>query len=1087
MKKQILLFILMILPMMASADDSGSCGENLTWSYVEATKSLTISGTGAMNNFNYNYGTSMPWKSYLNNIEVIIIESGVASIGNSAFSGCRGLTSVTIPNSVTSIGDWAFQYCSGLTSITIPKSVTNIAYSLFSGCSGLTSVDIPSSVTSIGNSAFSGCSGLTSVVIPSSVTSIGDYAFYNCSSLTSVTIPNNVTSIGGSAFKGTAWYDIWYNNQPDGLVYVGKVAYKFKGEMPANTELIIRDGTTLISDGIFSDCTGLTSVIIPNSVTSIGGNAFRNCRGLTSVNIPNSVTYIGSDAFYKCSALTSLTIPNSVTSLGSYAFAGCSGLTSVTIPNSVTSIANSLFSGCSGLTSVDIPSGVTSIGENSFINCSSLTSVIIPNGVTSIGRKAFKGCSSLTSIEIPNSLTSIAELAFSDCTSLKSVNISDLPSWCIISFFDNSSNPLNYAYHLFLKGEEIHDLVIPEGVTSIGNYAFYNCKGLTSVSIPNSVTSIGYCAFDGCDNLESSPIPERISKRIIHVEKAGSLYSLISGGIYQIENLTLTGEINGSDLSLIREMAGKATGIRQFGISSWDEFADTHGNLSVLDMSGVKIVSGGGYLFLDGGVDQGDAWVELVQDDVIPAGLFCGCKKLTSISIPSGLKNIGSEAFDGTGWYENQPDGLVYIGNVLYKYKGEMPDNTHLTIKDGTVGIANAAFYGQSSLSSITIPKSMKYIGVSDFQVSEYVHSPFYSMQGKPGLSNSDVFTGCSGLASVKISDLSSWLSIEFDDNSSNPLSYAHHLYLNEDELTELIIPNNIKSINNFVFTGCSGLTSVTIPAGVTAIGYSAFYSCIGLSSINIPSSVTSIGYSAFGRCYNLTSIIVESDNPNYDSRNNCNAIIEKSSNTLITGCNNTIIPNGVTAIGSSAFWDCSGLASITIPAGVTAIGSSAFYGCSGLSSITIPAGVTAIEYYTFNGCSGLTSVNIPNSVTYISTSAFSGCIGLTSIISEIENPFNITSNVFMEVHSDARLIVPKGTKAKYQATEGWNQFTNIVEAVDGDANGDEEVNQADVENVESFIMGETPTVFVRSAADMNGDEKIDVVDIVLMQNIIKK
>ncbi len=201
---------------------------------------------------------------------------------------------------VTSIGDEAFFYCTGLTSVTIPNSVTSIGESAFSYCSGLTSITIPNSVTEIGDEAFYYCSGLTSVTIPNSVTSIGGSVFYYCSSLTSVTIPNSVTSIGSSAFYGTAWY----NNQPDGLVYAGLVAYKYKGTMPSGTSIVLKEGTKGITGYAFYDCSGLTSVTIPNSVTSIGYKAFYDCTGLTSVTIPNSVTSIGDWAFGFCRGLT---------------------------------------------------------------------------------------------------------------------------------------------------------------------------------------------------------------------------------------------------------------------------------------------------------------------------------------------------------------------------------------------------------------------------------------------------------------------------------------------------------------------------------------------------------------------------------------------------------------------------------------------------------------------------------------------------------------------------------------------------------------------------------------------------------------
>ena len=319
-------------------------------------------------------------------------------------------------------------------------------------------VVIPDSVTSIGDDAFWGCTGLTRVTIPDSVTSIGDYAFSGCNGLTSITIPNSVTSIGVEAFYNT----LWYNNQPNGLVYAGKVAYKYKGTMPSNTSIVLKEGTLGITNSAFWECTGLTSITIPDSVTSIGDDAFHSCTGLTSVTIGNSVTSIGGSAFYYCTGLTSVTIGNSVTSIGYEAFEGCTGLTSVTIGNSVTSIGDDAFIDCTGLTSITVAKGNTKYHSagNCLIETESKTLIagcknsIIPTdgSVTSIGGAAVSGCKGLTSVTIPDSVTSIGDLAFEGCT------------------------------------------------------------GLTSVTIPDSVTSIGSCAFDWCRNLtiyceaESEPI-----------------------------------------------------------------------------------------------------------------------------------------------------------------------------------------------------------------------------------------------------------------------------------------------------------------------------------------------------------------------------------------------------------------------------------------------------------------------------------------------------------------------------------------------------------------------------------------------------
>ena len=441
MKHKFLLAGLMLLFSLSLSAQSGTCGDNLTWTLNGGT--LTISGTGAMKNYS---SSTAPWYSSRSSIKTVIIEDGVTSIGNYAFYECSGLTAITIPNSVTSIGERAFYRCSSLTSITIPNSVTSIGEETFSGCSKLTFITIPNSVTSIGEETFSGCSKLTSITIPNSVTSIGEKAFYQCSSLTSVTIGESVTSIGNYAFKGCSKLAtvIWNAKKCNDISSSDTPFYYYHSSSSDNFDLrkqiksfTFGDNVESIPASFCSGMSNLTTITIPNSVTSIGNYAFYDCSSLTSLTIGESVTSIGSYAFKGCSKLayyahnlylnetlvTDLIVPNSINIIERFAFYNCSSLTSVTIPNSVTSIGSGAFYDCSSLTSITIPTSVTSIGEYAFYNCSNITSDLNLNNVETIGQQAFSGCSSLTKVVIGDGATSIGQQAFYGCTYLEDIII----------------------------------------------------------------------------------------------------------------------------------------------------------------------------------------------------------------------------------------------------------------------------------------------------------------------------------------------------------------------------------------------------------------------------------------------------------------------------------------------------------------------------------------------------------------------------------------------------------------------------------------------------------------------------------------
>jgi hypothetical protein len=385
----------------------------------------------------------------INGLLVTSIGGGFDSYGNAwgAFDGCTSLTSVTIPNSVTNIGDNAFSSCCRLTSVTIPNSVTSIGTGAFYDCFSLTSVTTGNKVTSIADQVFESCASLTSVTIGTNVASIGVQAFAYCGSLTNLTIPDSVTSI----------------------------------EMQA-----------------FLSCIGLTSVTIPDGVTSIGGQAFGRCFMLSAITVDTL-----NPAY---SSIDGVLFDKSQTILIQYP-GGKAG--SYTIPSSVASIGGGAFIGCSGLTNATIGSSVTSIGGGAFILCSSLTSVAIPNSVTSIGGQAFFGCDSLTNLTIGSGLKSIGYGTFGWCSRLSAITVDGFNS--AFSSLDGVLLDKSQATLIQCLGGKAGSYTIPNSVTNIGDFAFEDCGGLTSVTIPNSVTSIGWGAFRYCGSLTGVNISDHVT------------------------------------------------------------------------------------------------------------------------------------------------------------------------------------------------------------------------------------------------------------------------------------------------------------------------------------------------------------------------------------------------------------------------------------------------------------------------------------------------------------------------------------------------------------------------------------------------
>ena len=751
--------------------------------------------------------------------------------------------------------------------------------------------------------------------------------------------------------------------------------------------------------------------------------------------------------------------------IGKYAFCSCNNLKRLTLPKDITSIEQSAFFGCSGLTSITIPSSVTAIGKWSFYDCSSLTSIELPNSTTTIDESAFQNCTSLASVTLTSNLTSIESHAFIGCSQLKDVRYNVLDDLATYIQTDHPEivigNNCNCDFKYYQNNQEITSLKIPAGITSIGKNVFQKYNGIQSLTFSPALTSISDLQFS-CDftNLKSvyvgwqdpiaagtffkgadmsnctlyvphgttnayansdiwcgfGKIIEYNNQATITLEQPGTLPQKINDSDKNlITHLKIKGNINGTDLRFIREMAG---------VSVTGEITD--GELANLDLSEAKIVSGGDYYYQDSNDTK-----YYTKDDELGVCAFSKCWGLKDISLPGDLKSVGDFAFSDCSSLEtiNLPSGITTIGNYAFWYCENL---TSLTLPSGLISIGDRAFENCYSLTSLEFPSSLTTLGELVFAgcsnlTSLTLHSNLTDVKSNYLFGGASNYNNLKDVRYIIDSDLETYL------QSNHPIFYEINCgikyYLNDQEITTLEIPSGITSIGDGVFLSNKSLTNLTlsskvssigisafsycdnlkdvryyiyddlatyiqnghpdfyvggikyywndqeittleIPTSVTSIGNNAFYGCSGLTTLNLPSNVTSIGDRAFGGCSNLTSVDLPSS-------------ITKMGDFVFFYCeklSNVNLPSDITTISTGAFGGCSSLQNINLPSGVTTIGDNAFSDCSNLTNVTLPSALASIGDYAFRGCSNLTNVILPSAFTAIGNVAFSGCSNLANV-----------------------------------------------------------------------------------------------------------
>ena len=1060
-----------------------SCGTTTSWTYDIDSKTLIISGEGDLismtyltdNWYNYvdsvetivveNSITSVPAGIFedctsLKNLSIPLMEK-IDGEGSWTLSSWLGenrsnIESLTL-NSGTIIPEHFASYCPNLQEINLANTITTIGEYAFYDCENITSIVIPDSVISLGDNAFSSCELLSTVTLSNSLESIGAYAFYRCNALTNITLPASLKSIGNQAFASTSLTELTIPES------VEQIDYSILNSVYTITSLTIPD--TALSPSAESCrlsywffCTSGYNSDLPESLTSVtitGGskiadNYFDNCNYLTEINLPDTLTEIGTSAFSYCSALAEVTIPNNVTDIGSSAFYNCHALKGIVLPDSVKSLGNSAFSGCELLSNVTLSNSLESIGSCAFYSCNALTNITLPASLKSIGSQAFAS-TSLTELTIPESVEQIDHSILNSVYTITSLTIPDTelsPSeeFCSLSKWFFSTN----GYNSDLP-ESLTSVTITGG-SKIADSYFYNCNYLTEINLPDTLTEIETRAFYGCTAIEKITIPDSVTKIGAYAFDSTAWYDLQKNGVVYAGNVAIgyKGDIpKNFKLTFADDTVGIADNafesddiisvafpeslvhIGNAAFCCCDELTEVSFPASLesvgdsafywCHMDEIKLNKGLKSIGVQAFASN-DITSVVIPDSVEYLGneAFAGCSELSDVTIPDSITVVGDVPFNGTKWYENQKDGPVYIGKTFYGYKGTMPHNLKLEIRDGTTAIAKSALENCIDLYSIVLPESLESIGSNAFYgcdnltsidipdnvslIGEYAFASCKALKtvdlpaALDTIENS-VFKGCESLESIVIpsnvttigesafGNCISLLEITIPDSIENIYSdsFDYDISLTDDELLErhiiiangsttvnhammdvfdeqafdITIPEGVTSIDEYAFQYYKNIDEITLPESLTEIGENAFYNS-SIKTIKIPDSVVSIGSSAFSYCENLTNVILPSgiDKINIGVFSNCYGLTEFN------------IPKNITAIGESAFYN-TGLTSITIPGNVKTIGERAFFNCGNLTKIELGNGVTEIGEEAFYGCKSVTDITIPDSIISLDSSAF--------------------------------------------------------------------------------------------------------------------
>lgn len=901
-------------------------------------------------------------------LEDVTLGDSIEEIPPYAFSGCVKLSSIELSAALTSIGDEAFKNCEKLSEIVIPDTVTELGRSVFAGCSSLESLTapyvgtrvkgldtinyffgenskVPSSLrnivitkaTDIADDAFLSCEGVVSVTLPEGLTSIGENAFAYCAKLKTVNIPETVTNIGIGAFCGCASLE----------------------------KVSIPDGIGVIREKTFSGCVALTEINVPASVKMLGNEAFLGCKLIEDVPWLENVTSIGDRVFSDCTSLRSATFSLAVTEIPTGTFNGCISLTSVTLSPETLVIDEKAFYGCDKLSTIAMPLSLNTIGKDAFNGCSSLTELNIPDTVRTIGDAAFSGCSALVELSIPTGVTTIGSGVAKGCISLERITLPYIgqtaeDDQALAYLFDNDPVPETVAYvcltnarriadSAFINCASIEEIVLNEGITSIGSNAFAHCSSLKALTIPSTVQTIGTYAMSGCSSIEELTIPF-VGGDVDDGNDLGYLFDGKWSIPEYLKKVTVTNSTKVkhgafSDLDQIEEII-------------YTKDVTEVGSNAFYNCYALKNVELGSYVEIIGSnaftncrsikyLELGD-YIKSIGD-----GSFYNCYGLKSFTIPSLCQYVGYDAFREC--------------RTLY----EVYNFSTLTFDEGNDGAGLRNY----CLAYRTDDSPVKTIEVNDFKLLLADNGEWY-VTDYFGDSTSLVFPS----------------GIEYEDNLIEKYKIPQEAFRERQDISSITIPKDVSEILYNAFWECRklhevyNLSDMPIARGSSDYGYVAYYAYVVHNTADAePLTELAVGDYTFAKSgdkyflvkYSGLDTDIVLDTFKYDGGD----ITEYE-------------------IVRQAFEEAYTVKSIELTDAVKVIDENAFSNKGSLEKVSFEKNksLTDIPKYAFSWCENLKLVVLPSSLTNISHDAFYGCSGLREIynLSSLELSYGSTDHGYV-------------------------------------------------------------------------------------------